>query len=122
MKREDRPGVGKVLCSQNALLQGLLGPHPWLLALEARGTVAYLSLCCSQEFFYDIKHSDLAKKSLDISVWDYDIGKSNDYIGKCFSSRGQPPPLASPEEDPSWGAGEGHIHTTPYPGALQAQD
>ncbi|KAI5946694.1 Rabphilin-3A [Manis javanica] len=32
------------------------------------------------EFFYDIKHSDLAKKSLDISVWDYDIGKSNDYI------------------------------------------
>uniref|UniRef100_A0A8C8AD11 C2 domain-containing protein n=1 Tax=Otus sunia TaxID=257818 RepID=A0A8C8AD11_9STRI len=36
-----------------------------------------------QEFFYDIKHSDLAKKSLDISVWDYDIGKSNDYIGGC---------------------------------------
>lgn len=35
-----------------------------------------------QEFFYDIKHSDLAKKSLDISVWDYDIGKSNDYIGE----------------------------------------
>ncbi|XP_026575146.1 rabphilin-3A [Pseudonaja textilis] len=35
------------------------------------------------EFFYDIKHSDLAKKSLDISVWDYDIGKSNDYIGGC---------------------------------------
>lgn len=42
-----------------------------------------------QEFGYDIKHSELAKKSLDISVWDYDIGKSNDYIGKyakyhCF--------------------------------------
>ncbi|POI26565.1 hypothetical protein CIB84_009685, partial [Bambusicola thoracicus] len=35
----------------------------------------------NEEFFYDIKHSDLAKKSLDISVWDYDIGKSNDYIG-----------------------------------------
>lgn len=87
MKREDRPGVGKVLCSQNALLQGLLGPHPWLLAPEVQGTVAYLSLCCSQEFFYDIKHSDLAKKSLDISVWDYDIGKSNDYIGECSSSR-----------------------------------
>ncbi|XP_075754875.1 rabphilin-3A isoform X4 [Pelodiscus sinensis] len=34
----------------------------------------------NEEFFYDIKHSDLAKKSLDISVWDYDIGKSNDYI------------------------------------------
>lgn len=35
-----------------------------------------------QEFGYDIKHSELAKKTLDISVWDYDIGKSNDYIGK----------------------------------------
>uniref|UniRef100_A0A3P8SZH6 Rabphilin 3A n=1 Tax=Amphiprion percula TaxID=161767 RepID=A0A3P8SZH6_AMPPE len=34
-----------------------------------------------QEFSYDIKHSELAKKTLDISVWDYDIGKSNDYIG-----------------------------------------
>lgn len=39
-----------------------------------------------QEFFYDIKHSDLAKKSLDISVWDYDIGKSNDYIGELEAS------------------------------------
>uniref|UniRef100_A0A8C9U3W1 Rabphilin 3A n=2 Tax=Scleropages formosus TaxID=113540 RepID=A0A8C9U3W1_SCLFO len=37
----------------------------------------------NEEFGYDIKHSDLAKKSLDISVWDYDIGKSNDYIGGC---------------------------------------
>lgn len=35
-----------------------------------------------QEFSYDIKHAELAKKILDISVWDYDIGKSNDYIGK----------------------------------------
>lgn len=35
-----------------------------------------------QEFSYDIKHSELAKKTLDISVWDYDIGKSNDYIGE----------------------------------------
>ena len=37
-----------------------------------------------QEFSYDIKHSELAKKTLDISVWDYDIGKSNDYIGKLY--------------------------------------
>ncbi|KAJ6656711.1 hypothetical protein lerEdw1_003598 [Lerista edwardsae] len=36
----------------------------------------------NEEFFYDVKHADLAKKSLDISVWDYDIGKSNDYIAK----------------------------------------
>ncbi|KAM6930231.1 rabphilin-3A-like [Xenentodon cancila] len=37
----------------------------------------------NEEFSYDIKHSELAKKTLDVSVWDYDIGKSNDYIGGC---------------------------------------
>ncbi|XP_072288911.1 rabphilin-3A-like [Eucyclogobius newberryi] len=37
----------------------------------------------NEEFSYDIKHSELAKKSLDVSVWDYDIGKANDYIGGC---------------------------------------
>ncbi|XP_072570439.1 rabphilin-3A isoform X7 [Paramormyrops kingsleyae] len=36
----------------------------------------------NEEFSYEIKHSDLAKKTLDISVWDYDLGKSNDYIGE----------------------------------------
>lgn len=35
-----------------------------------------------QEFCYEIKHGDLAKKSLEVTVWDYDIGKSNDFIGK----------------------------------------
>lgn len=35
-----------------------------------------------QEFFYEIKHGDLAKKTLEITVWDYDIGKSNDFIGE----------------------------------------
>lgn len=34
-----------------------------------------------QEFSYEIKHSELAKKTLDISVWDYDMGKANDFIG-----------------------------------------
>lgn len=38
-----------------------------------------------QEFGYEIKHSELAKKILDVSVWDYDMGKCNDYIGKFFS-------------------------------------
>uniref|UniRef100_UPI00398F0242 rabphilin-3A-like n=1 Tax=Pristiophorus japonicus TaxID=55135 RepID=UPI00398F0242 len=38
----------------------------------------------NEEFFYDIKHSDLAKKTLELSVWDYDIGKTNDYIGSIL--------------------------------------
>uniref|UniRef100_A0A8C6TC27 Rabphilin 3A homolog (mouse), b n=1 Tax=Neogobius melanostomus TaxID=47308 RepID=A0A8C6TC27_9GOBI len=37
----------------------------------------------NEEFYYDIKHGELAKKILDISVWDYDMGKSNDFIGGC---------------------------------------
>ncbi|KAF3849230.1 hypothetical protein F7725_015727 [Dissostichus mawsoni] len=32
------------------------------------------------EFGYEIKHGELAKKTLDISVWDYDMGKSNDSL------------------------------------------
>uniref|UniRef100_W5LKT0 Rabphilin 3A homolog (mouse), a n=1 Tax=Astyanax mexicanus TaxID=7994 RepID=W5LKT0_ASTMX len=35
----------------------------------------------NEEFSYEIKHGELAKKTLDISVWDYDMGKSNDFIG-----------------------------------------
>ncbi|XP_078083447.1 rabphilin-3A-like [Mustelus asterias] len=38
----------------------------------------------NEEFFYDIKHNDLAKKTLELSVWDYDIGKTNDYIGSII--------------------------------------
>ncbi|NXC24502.1 DOC2B protein, partial [Campylorhamphus procurvoides] len=34
----------------------------------------------NEEFCYEIKHSDLAKKTLEVTVWDYDIGKSNDFI------------------------------------------
>ncbi|TSM28105.1 Rabphilin-3A [Bagarius yarrelli] len=37
----------------------------------------------NEEFSYEIKHSELAKKTLEISVWDYDIGKANDFIGGC---------------------------------------
>uniref|UniRef100_A0A8C6WZQ9 Rabphilin 3A homolog (mouse), b n=1 Tax=Neogobius melanostomus TaxID=47308 RepID=A0A8C6WZQ9_9GOBI len=46
----------------------------------------------NEEFSYDIKHSELAKKILAISVWDYDIGKANDYIGGCqlgISAKGE---------------------------------
>ncbi|XP_067419938.1 double C2-like domain-containing protein alpha isoform X2 [Emydura macquarii macquarii] len=33
------------------------------------------------EFFYEIDQAELAQKSLEVTVWDYDIGKSNDFIG-----------------------------------------
>ncbi|XP_053130470.1 double C2-like domain-containing protein beta isoform X1 [Hemicordylus capensis] len=34
----------------------------------------------NEEFCYEIKHGDLAKRTLEVTVWDYDIGKSNDFI------------------------------------------
>ncbi|KAI4873031.1 hypothetical protein NFI96_008738 [Prochilodus magdalenae] len=34
-----------------------------------------------KEFFYEIKYAELSKKTLEVTVWDYDIGKSNDFIG-----------------------------------------
>ncbi|CAE1269120.1 RPH3A [Acanthosepion pharaonis] len=34
-----------------------------------------------EEFSYEIKHIDLSKKTLEVTVWDKDIGKSNDFIG-----------------------------------------
>uniref|UniRef100_A0A8C8S375 Double C2 domain alpha n=1 Tax=Pelusios castaneus TaxID=367368 RepID=A0A8C8S375_9SAUR len=35
----------------------------------------------NEEFFYEIDQAELAQKSLEVTVWDYDIGKSNDFIG-----------------------------------------
>lgn len=40
-----------------------------------------------QEFSYEIKHAELAKKTLDVSVWDYDMGKSNDFIGEKYMTK-----------------------------------
>ncbi|CAM5158354.1 unnamed protein product [Natator depressus] len=40
------------------------------------------------EFFYEIDQSELAQKSLEITVWDYDIGKSNDFIGGTMLGAG----------------------------------
>lgn len=117
MERDGWPGAGRILCSQNALLQGLLRLLPYLPVLEALGIVAQPSLSCSQEFFYDIKHSDLAKKSLDISVWDYDIGKSNDYIGECPGSADSPLIWPSTERM-SFRDGEDHDRTTRLPAVL----
>ncbi|XP_071094269.1 rabphilin-3A-like isoform X2 [Haliotis cracherodii] len=35
----------------------------------------------NEEFVYEIRHNDVAKKTLEITVWDKDIGKANDFIG-----------------------------------------
>ncbi|XP_056144521.1 double C2-like domain-containing protein alpha [Lampris incognitus] len=35
----------------------------------------------NEEFFYEISTSELAHKTLEITVWDYDLGRSNDFIG-----------------------------------------
>ncbi|KTF77751.1 hypothetical protein cypCar_00019662 [Cyprinus carpio] len=35
----------------------------------------------NEEFSYEVPHDQLAKKTLEISVWDYDLGMSNDFIG-----------------------------------------
>ncbi|XP_066578010.1 double C2-like domain-containing protein alpha [Amia ocellicauda] len=35
----------------------------------------------NEEFFYEISLSELSSKVLEVTVWDYDLGKSNDFIG-----------------------------------------
>ncbi|KAM4717475.1 double C2-like domain-containing protein alpha [Anableps anableps] len=44
----------------------------------------------NEEFFYEISLSELAKKTLEVTVWDHDLGRSNDFIGGvCLSGRSQ---------------------------------
>uniref|UniRef100_A0A8C7V181 C2 domain-containing protein n=1 Tax=Oncorhynchus mykiss TaxID=8022 RepID=A0A8C7V181_ONCMY len=35
----------------------------------------------NEEFFYEISFTELSTKTLEVTVWDYDLGKSNDFIG-----------------------------------------
>ncbi|XP_051995719.1 double C2-like domain-containing protein alpha isoform X2 [Xyrauchen texanus] len=35
----------------------------------------------NEEFFYEISLSELVHKTLEVTVWDYDLGRSNDFIG-----------------------------------------
>uniref|UniRef100_A0A8C2WC53 Double C2-like domains, alpha n=1 Tax=Cyclopterus lumpus TaxID=8103 RepID=A0A8C2WC53_CYCLU len=41
----------------------------------------------NEEFFYEIPLSELANKTLEVTVWDYDLGRSNDFIGGVCLSR-----------------------------------
>uniref|UniRef100_A0A3Q3C2C0 Double C2-like domains, alpha n=2 Tax=Haplochromis burtoni TaxID=8153 RepID=A0A3Q3C2C0_HAPBU len=44
----------------------------------------------NEEFFYEISLSELANKTLEVTVWDYDLGRSNDFIGGvCLSAKSQ---------------------------------
>lgn len=36
----------------------------------------------AQEFSYEVSLDQVAKKTLEITVWDYDLGMSNDFIGR----------------------------------------
>ncbi|XP_072568799.1 double C2-like domain-containing protein alpha isoform X2 [Paramormyrops kingsleyae] len=41
----------------------------------------------NEEFFYEISLSELSTKTLEVTVWDYDLGKSNDFIGYTQAQR-----------------------------------
>uniref|UniRef100_A0A4W4E2T6 C2 domain-containing protein n=1 Tax=Electrophorus electricus TaxID=8005 RepID=A0A4W4E2T6_ELEEL len=44
----------------------------------------------NEEFFYEISLSELVRKTLEVTVWDYDLGRSNDFIGGvCLSCQSQ---------------------------------
>uniref|UniRef100_A0AAQ5Z4D1 C2 domain-containing protein n=1 Tax=Amphiprion ocellaris TaxID=80972 RepID=A0AAQ5Z4D1_AMPOC len=44
----------------------------------------------NEEFFYEISLSELANKTLEVTVWDYDLGRSNDFIGGvCLGCQSQ---------------------------------
>lgn len=44
----------------------------------------------NEEFFYEISLSELSCKTLEVTVWDYDLGRSNDFIGGvCLGAQAQ---------------------------------
>ena len=53
----------------------------WVWSPDLRSS-PFPSLSSPQEFFYEISFSELATKTLEVTVWDYDLGKSNDFIGE----------------------------------------
>ncbi|XP_072298847.1 double C2-like domain-containing protein alpha [Eucyclogobius newberryi] len=44
----------------------------------------------NEEFFYEISLLELSSKTLEVTVWDYDLGRSNDFIGGvCLGPQSQ---------------------------------
>jgi Ca2+-dependent lipid-binding protein, contains C2 domain len=39
----------------------------------------------NEEFVFDTKMTELPKQALEITVWDKDYGKSNDYLGEFIT-------------------------------------
>lgn len=52
------------------------------LRTEKQNGLNIFNYSSQQEFQYDVSLDQLAKKTLEISVWDYDLGMSNDFIGR----------------------------------------
>lgn len=59
----------------------------------------------TQEFFYEISFSELATKTLEVTVWDYDLGKSNDFIGELTPETRWQPQKRKEEKLDHWLAG-----------------
>ena len=45
-------------------------------------SLRFESVCSLQEFFYEMSLTELSNKTLEVTVWDYDLGRSNDFIGE----------------------------------------
>ena len=39
----------------------------------------------NEEFIFDVKRNELPKKTLDVRVYDKDVGRTDDFIGKKIS-------------------------------------
>ncbi|XP_056287911.1 rabphilin-3A-like [Pseudoliparis swirei] len=68
-----KPDMGKKAKNKTQIKKKTLNP-------EFNEVSSQLYFCTNRTL---VKHGELAKKTLDVSVWDYDLGKSNDFIGGC---------------------------------------
>lgn len=84
-----KPDVQKKSKHKTAVVKKTLNPEFNEVRPAAEGPDPDLNLrpeevrCVSlQEFFYQISLTELTKKTLEVTVWDHDLGRSNDFIGE----------------------------------------